>query len=71
MDRGYPHNLKEKLLSKIKLTGSVHTCCPGTVGPSAVVAELTNMNTSFFQVPTLEFGHGAGARVQGLNLFRA
>ena len=38
MDRGYPHNLKEKLLSKIKLKGSVHTCCPSAVGPSTVVA---------------------------------
>ena len=30
----------------------------------------TNVNTPFFQVPTLEFGHadGAGARVQGLDL---
>ena len=26
------------------------------------------MNTLFFQVPTLEFGHGAGARVQSLDL---
>ena len=24
----------------------------------------TNVNTPFFQVPTLEFGHGAGARLQ-------
>ena len=38
MDRGHPHNSKEKLLSKIKLKGSVHTCCPGAVGPSTVVA---------------------------------
>ena len=38
MDRGYPHNSKEKLLSKIKLKGSVHTCCPGAVSPSTVVA---------------------------------
>ena len=38
MDRGYSHNLKEKLLSKIKLKGSVHTCCLGAVGPSTVVA---------------------------------
>ena len=30
----------------------------------------TNVNTLFFQVPTLEFGHAddAGARVQGLDL---
>ena len=28
----------------------------------------TNVNTPFFQVLTLEFGHGAGARVQGLDL---
>ena len=26
------------------------------------------MNTPFFQVSTLEFGHGAGARVRGLDL---
>ena len=34
MDRDYPHNLKEKLLSEIELTqlaGSVHTWFPGTV----------------------------------------
>ena len=28
----------------------------------------TNVNTPFFQVPTPEFGHGARARVQGLDL---
>ena len=28
----------------------------------------TNVNTPFFQVPTPEFGHGAGARVQGRDL---
>ena len=28
----------------------------------------TNVNTPFFQVPTLELGHGAGARPQGLHL---
>ena len=28
----------------------------------------TNVNTHFFQVPTPEFGHGARARVQGLDL---
>ena len=28
----------------------------------------TNMNTPFFQVPTLKFGHGAGAQVQGRDL---
>ena len=28
----------------------------------------TNVNTPFFQVPTLEFGHGAGTRIQGLDL---
>ena len=28
----------------------------------------TNVNTPFFQVPTPEFGHGAGARPQGLHL---
>ena len=28
----------------------------------------TNVNTLFFQVSTLEFGHGAGARVRGLDL---
>ena len=28
----------------------------------------TNVNTPFFQVSTLEFGHGAGARIQGLDL---
>ena len=27
----------------------------------------TNVNTPFFQVPTLEFGHSAGAWLQGLN----
>ena len=27
-----------------------------------------NVNTPFFQVSTLEFGHGAGARVQSLDL---
>ena len=26
----------------------------------------TNVNTSSFQVPTLEFGHGAGAREKSL-----
>ena len=30
--------------------------------PKKVVAMSTHL---FFQVPTLEFGHGAGARVQG------
>ena len=29
------------------------------------------MNTPFFQVPTLEFGHGIGARVQGIGLVLA
>ena len=28
----------------------------------------TNVNTTFFQVPTLEFGRGAGAREQDLDL---
>ena len=28
----------------------------------------TNVNTAFFQVPTLEFRQGAGARVQGRDL---
>ena len=28
----------------------------------------TYVNTPFFQVPTLEFGHGGGARPQGLHL---
>ena len=28
----------------------------------------TNVNTPFFQEPTLKFGHGAGAQVQGLDL---
>ena len=28
----------------------------------------TNVNTPFLQVPAPEFGHGAGARVQGLDL---
>jgi len=28
----------------------------------------TNVNTPFFQVPLPEFGHGARARVQGLDL---
>ena len=28
----------------------------------------TNVNAPFFQVPTLEFGHGAGVRIQGLDL---
>ena len=28
----------------------------------------TNVNTPFLQVPTPEFGHGARARVQGLDL---
>ena len=27
----------------------------------------TNVNTPFFQVPTLEFGHNTGARVQDVN----
>ena len=27
----------------------------------------SNVNTPIFQVPTLEFGHGAGARLQGPN----
>jgi len=27
----------------------------------------TNVNMHFFQVPTPEFGHGARARVQGLD----
>ena len=31
----------------------------------------TNVNTPFFLVPTPEFGHGAGARVQGLDLISA
>ena len=29
---------------------------------------VTNVNAPFFQVPTLEFGHGAGVRIQGLDL---
>ena len=33
-----PTQFERKLLSKIKLSGSVLTCCPGTVGPSTVVA---------------------------------
>ena len=28
----------------------------------------TNVNTPFLQVPAPEFGHGAGARVQGVDL---
>ena len=28
----------------------------------------TNVNTPFFKVPKLKFGHAAGARVQGLDL---
>ena len=47
--------------------GSVHTWCPGTV-PGFYSTPGTNVNTPFFLVPTPEFGHGAGARVQGLDL---
>ena len=39
-------------------------------GHVAVVRDSlgTNVNTPFFQEPTLKFGHGAGAQVQGLDL---
>ena len=49
------------------ILGSVHTWCPGTV-PGFYSTPGTNVNTPFFLVPTPEFGHGAGAQVQGLDL---
>ena len=38
--------------------------CPRTV----FALQDTNVNTPFFQVPMLVFGHGAGTRVQGRDL---
>ena len=40
-----------------------------TLGTQIQYSLGTNVNAPFFQVPTLEFGHGAGAQVQGLDLF--
>ena len=56
------------LFSEVGLLGSVHTWCPGTV-PGFYSTPGTNVNTPFFLVPTPEFGHGAGARVQGSTLY--
>ena len=47
--------------------GSVHTWCEGTM-PKYGTRWVLMWTHPFFQAPTLEFGHGAGARVQGLVL---
>ena len=39
-----------------------------TLGAQIQYSLSTNVNEPFFQVPMLEFGHGAEAQVQGLNL---
>ena len=64
---------KKELLPKRELKGTNGTLGQRlhlVLGHSAHVRYSlgTNVNTPFFQVPTPEFGHGAGARVQGLDL---
>ena len=47
--------------------GSVYTWCPGMVPEYST--SWANVNTPFFQVLMLEFGHGASAaRLQGQDL---
>ena len=38
-----------------------------TLGANVRYSLGTNVNTLFSTIPTLEFGYGAGARVQGLS----
>ena len=54
-----------KLSINLILTQCSHLV-PGH-GARARYSLNSNVNTSIFQLPTLEFGHGAGARVQGPN----
>ena len=53
------------------MLGCVQTWCPSTVPEHGARERFlmgTSVNTPKLQVPTPEFGHGARARVQGLDL---
>ena len=54
----------EPLTSEAAFTLSAWAWCPSTV----LVGHYCEHTLQFFQVLTLEFRHGEGARVQGLDL---